>query len=154
MSLYNHIILETRETYEPTANGKGWKSKPVTVERTVISADTYGNKTSPETVRFFNNFGYGSSCRAKKGYTSAGYIVTKINMIAPSKARKIKETYQFLYKPDMVNKGGFRENDILSRAVTFEIDTESDTVAFYTGADESGHRDGCEWSLIEYRWVG
>ena len=86
-------ISMKKETYLKTTSGKSWKSKPETVENETISADFYKNYV--DSVPFFNNFGYGASCRAYKGYCMAGYIPVKVVTISPQQEKKIVTTFYF-----------------------------------------------------------
>lgn len=86
-------ITKKVEKYLRTESGKSWKSKPESVETEVVSAEHYINYV--ESVPFFNNFGYGASCRAYNGYTCAGYIPVKITSISPMRETKLVATFTF-----------------------------------------------------------
>ena len=90
----NSVNIEMKkETFIKTASGRSWKSKPETSETETITADFYKNYI--ESVPFFNNFGYGASCRAYSGYCVAGYIPLKVVTVSPNQEKKIVATFCF-----------------------------------------------------------
>lgn len=90
----NSVNIEMKkETFIKTTSGRSWKSKPETTETETITADFYKNYI--ESVPFFNNFGYGASCRAYKGYCVAGYIPLKVVTVSPNQEKKIVATFYF-----------------------------------------------------------
>lgn len=147
------IILEKTEIYEPTVSGRYFKKSPVQVERTVISAKNYYYKVDTNTIKFFNWRDINASMRAYKNYTVAGYVTTRITTIAPHRAYRRVESYEILNKAPMIESAGYREIDILNRAVIFERDNDN-CISFYTDVDETGHRDGAQYSLTLHRWIG
>ena len=89
----NYIITMQKTVYVRTESGKSWKKKPVSVEKKVIDRRFYENYIN--SVHFFNNFGYGSSCRAYYGYTYAGYIPVSVVTISPFKEERHVVRFSF-----------------------------------------------------------
>ena len=73
------------ETYERTASGKSWKSKPVSAGKAEITEEEYKNIIG--SVSFFRNLG--GYERVIKGYTCEGYIPVRLISISPNKETKI-----------------------------------------------------------------
>lgn len=86
------ITLKT-ERFEPTASGKGWKSKPSETETETVSAEFYENMVKG--VPFFTDRSLGASCRAEWGYTKYGYIPYRVVTIHPFHSRKTVTTFEF-----------------------------------------------------------
>lgn len=75
------ILTLIREEY----NKAGTQWKLINTEKETINREFYINLVSAK--RFFN--GLGSSERHYKTYTRHGYIVTRINSIAPDRKSKV-----------------------------------------------------------------
>lgn len=86
-------ITLTEYTYNRTASGKSWKSKPATVEHSTISWEQYLNMTSPDTCRFFRRLG--GSEFIKRSWTAYGYLPVKLISCNPSKDIKIIRVFNF-----------------------------------------------------------
>ena len=86
------INLTTTE-YEKTESGKSWKSKPVLVEKEVITRDQYNNLTGDDTLRFFRRLG-GSQVVACC-YTKHGFIIVQLSSCNPDRTRKIVREFSF-----------------------------------------------------------
>lgn len=86
-------IEKTTKTFSRTESGKSWKAKPDTIEKETVSAQFYTNYV--DSVSFFNNYGYGASCRAYKGYCKAGFIPVKVTTVSPFRETKIVTTFDF-----------------------------------------------------------
>ena len=84
------IITHTRKTYERTATGKSWKSKPTEEKTETIKPEYYTNYVT--SIPFFNNLG---TCRAQHRYTPAGYLPTVITSISPDRNVKHVDSFHF-----------------------------------------------------------
>ena len=84
-------IIHSRYTYEPTASGKGWKSKPTEAKSKTVTPQFYTNFVN--SIPFFNRLG---TCRAQRHYTAVGYLPTVITSISPN--REIKHVDVFLFR--------------------------------------------------------
>lgn len=138
-----YIALKTVEIFERTDSGKSWKKNPVKVYRWIIDHNTYNDMVN-DAVRYKYRIG--------RSYTYAGYVPTTITTVESN--TKVLDSFVILYKPYLFETAGYREKDIVERAVIFEHDVKNDTYTFYTSADDSGHRDGCEYSFKLNRWIG
>ena len=93
------MIIMEKKTYSRTESGKGWKSKPDTIEREEITLENLKNRTSNETARFFGGWwhtdnGYMKGVfRREYGYTYYGYLPIAVTIVNPWKTTKIVETY-------------------------------------------------------------
>ena len=90
-----YTIIHKREVYSRTASGKSWKKYPDSVTTEEVERTFYNNFV--DSVRFFNNFGFGASCRAFRSYTIAGYIPTRIVTISPGRSEKHVDEFRFEY---------------------------------------------------------
>jgi len=86
------VTMKT-ERFEPTASGKGWKSKPRETEVETISADFYQNYV--RSVPYMTDRNLGANCRAEWGYTKAGYIPYRVVTIHPFRSLKTVTTFEF-----------------------------------------------------------
>ena len=86
-------ITQILEHYSRTASGKSWKKNPDSIEKKEIPAQHYNNYV--QSIGFFNNFGYGASCRAEHGYTYAGYIPVRVTTVSPGQDQKIVARFVF-----------------------------------------------------------
>ena len=115
----DYLILRTIRRYNPTDSGKGWKSKPSEIDRAVIDNRQYVNYVTA--VPWFNNYGDGAYCRAHEHYTEAGYLPSEIISVGPFHCKKVVATFEFIPRRALIKTAGYREKDILSRAVDFEL---------------------------------
>lgn len=83
----------TEYTYNRTASGKSWRSKPDTVEHSTVSWEQYLRMTSPETCRFFRLLG--GSEFVKRSYTAYGYIPVELISCDPFREIKIIRIFDF-----------------------------------------------------------
>ena len=96
MSSYTYTpakITMTRKVYHRTASGKCWKKNPDEVEVEEITRENYGNRTSRETVRFFNGL-FGGTCTARYSYSRFGYTPYRITLVNPSGDERIVERFE------------------------------------------------------------
>jgi hypothetical protein len=112
------IILKETKIHHKTASGKCWSTIPASEEREIVTPKHYENFVS--SVTWFNNYGYGSSCRAKWKYTNAGYLPFKISSISPYQEEKHVVTFEFINKSILENAAGYREMEIMKKAVCYE----------------------------------
>ena len=94
----NHIsgnweIKRTTCKYSRTASGKSWKAKPDGTSEEIINAEHYNNFV--DSIAFFNNWDNGT-CRGYRGYTFAGYVITKVTTISPWRDTKFVVTFEFI----------------------------------------------------------
>lgn len=91
-----YIYTMTKEEYSLTDSGKGFKSKPDTVETEVITEDQYRKITDTETLKFFRRLG--GSEHATRCYTSAGYLITKLTSKSPCRDVKVVRKFKIEWK--------------------------------------------------------
>lgn len=156
-----YLILRTIKTYSRTASGKSWKSKPDEIECEIQKPEWYENYIT--SIPFFNNFGYGASCRGQYSYTMAGYIPTEVTSISPGQTTKKVAEFEFIYKPEMEEQAGWREKEVLQKATMFEIEAYKE---YYNqhyptygkritliNPKESGVTHSAIWDTGKRRWV-
>lgn len=114
----SYLILRATETYTRTASGKSWKAHPDTVTREIITPEHYTNLIT--SVPFFNNFGFGASCRTTLNYTVAGYVPVTITTIAPYHETREVIHISFLSRDDLEKNAGYREKEIIKNATSFK----------------------------------
>lgn len=90
---FGYRITMRKETYTRTKSGKSWKTKPDTIETETVSKEFYDNYIGSCT--FFNNFGYGASCRKYYGYSYIGYIPINVVTVSPYREKKIVAWFKF-----------------------------------------------------------
>ena len=86
-------ITMTQKRYERTKSGKNFSTIPIESTTQVATESFYKNYI--DSISFFNNFGYGASCRGYKNYTLNGYIITKVVTISPFHLTKIVTEFIF-----------------------------------------------------------
>ena len=89
-----YIITKKEATYTRTASGKGWKSKPDSIETKIVDGRHYSNYI--QSIPFFNNWGDGASCRAEHEYTFAGYLPVHVVTVSPY--QEIKKDVWFTFE--------------------------------------------------------
>lgn len=88
------IEVEVMEsTYNRTASGKSWKSKPDEIQHLKVSWEQYLEMNSTETCRFFRNLG--GYEKVDCSYTSRGYLPIRLISINPDRTIKIIREYYF-----------------------------------------------------------
>ena len=65
-----------------------------------ITQEQHKNATSDDTIRFFSRLG--GSETVTRGYTAAGYIVTKIVSISPNRQEKTVRDYTINYNEELL----------------------------------------------------
>ena len=91
------IITMRKSVYGRTETGKAWKTRPEEQETTEITPEYYTNYI--RSIPFFNNFGFGSSCKCYKGNCIAGYnLPYKVVTISPYMETKIVAEFYFTCK--------------------------------------------------------
>lgn len=73
-------ITHRKQVFFRTDSGKSWKSKPEKEYSETITAEFY--EYFVQSVPFFDGL-FGGKCRARCGYTIAGYIPVVIKSINP-----------------------------------------------------------------------
>ena len=151
-----YLILRTIKTYSRTESGKSWKSKPDEIEREIQKPEWYENYIT--SIPFFNNFGYGASCRGRYSYTMAGYIPTEVVSISPGQTTKKVATFEFVYKPEMEEQAGWREKEVLQKATMFEIERYVRDIGTHRritliNPKESGVTHSATWDTYSRKWV-
>ncbi len=134
----HYLIMVTIETYNRTESGKNWKNKPDKIQQQIYKDKNYTNYIS--SIPFFNNFGYGSYCRGYKSYTAAGYLVTRVISVNPGSSVKKVAYFRFISKDILKLNAGYRENDIIDNARTWEkfpTDNKHDCISFITADNKS-----------------
>lgn len=132
----NYLIFRTIETFERTASGKSWKSKPDEVENNIIPPKHYTNYITA--VPFFNNFGDGAYCRAAWSYNAPGYLPTTVTTVSPFKQTKKVARFWFFKIDTLLINAGWREKEIVKNAKRFEVEyiDGRKLIHFYT--DDTG----------------
>lgn len=142
-----YFIIRNRFKQDRTPSGR-WSRKTYDHEREAMSAFEYGNATSPDTLRFF-------SARATRGYTKAGYMVTRAVLpVGWNAATRMVEEYTLVEIPR--EAFGAREALIVdaARSATLHTDGGRELVTFATACDESGHCETCDYDIAARRFVG
>ena len=142
-----YFIIRNRFKQDRTPSGR-WSRKTYDHEREAMSAFEYGNATSPDTLRFF-------SARATRGYTKAGYMVTRAVLpVGWNAATRMVEEYTLVEIPR--EAFGAREALIVdaARSATLKVDGGRELVTFASAADGSGHCETCEYDVAARRFVG
>ena len=80
--MYTIQLTETR-----IENGKK------TIEVKTIDKEQYNNITDVQTLKWFRRLG--GSERARKNYTSKGYLITKLISTSPDKSTKVIRHFNF-----------------------------------------------------------
>lgn len=145
-----YLIMVKIETYNRTESGKCWKNKPSEVENKVYTDENYTNYIT--SIPFFNNFGYMSSCRAKKSYTIAGYLPTIVTTINPDSSVKKIATFKFYNKDYIFLNAGYREKEIINNAryyQEFKSDNNHNCITFITADNKS-----CVYDFKNNNFVG
>ena len=75
-----------------------WELQSATEEE--ITGEQYKNATSDDTIRFFRRLG--GSETVTRGYTAAGYIITKIVSISPDRQKKTVRDYTINYNEELL----------------------------------------------------
>lgn len=86
-------ITMHKSRYERTKSAKNFSTIPTESTTQVVTESFYKNYI--DSISFFNNFGYGASCRGYKNYTLNGYIITKVVTISPYHLEKIVTVFTF-----------------------------------------------------------
>lgn len=128
----NFMILRTLETFNST--NSGFQTKPCEVKKEIIPSEYYTNYIA--SIPFFNNFGYGATCRAYWQYTRAGNLPTRVTSVSPGRKEKKVATFKFIDKYSMLKAAGWRERDIIERATTFELKHEDSSQMLYIYCDD------------------
>jgi len=88
-------ITMTQQTFEKSGKTT-YKLKPQDNDGTFeISEQQYNNIVGDDTLRFFRRLGGSES--ATRGYTSCGYVITKLVSTSPDKSRRTIRTFKFEY---------------------------------------------------------
>lgn len=154
----NYVILMEKKTFTRTASGKGWKSKPDEVKRSVFTPTQYNNFLS--FVPIWND-------RVEKSYTCAGYLPVKVTSTSPDGSTKSVAWFEFVYKPDMEEVAGWREKEVMRTATTYEVEYSRQriTSGFLEGGycthkyitlinpDESGVTHSATYDEYHHKWV-
>lgn len=82
-----------KSTYNRTASGKSWKSKPDKIQRLKVPWEQYLDMNSTRTCRFFRNLG--GYEKVERSYTSSGYLPIRLISISPDRTIKIIREYYF-----------------------------------------------------------
>lgn len=142
-----YFIIRNSFKQDRTPSGR-WSRKTYDHEREALSAFEYGNATSPDTLRFF-------SARATRGYTKAGYMVTRVVLpMAWGTDTRMVEDYTMVEIPR--EAFGTREALIVdaARSATLKVDGGRELVTFATAGDGSGHCEACVYDVAARRFVG
>lgn len=155
----DYVILVTITEFSSTPSGKSWRKTPVSVSRKVVSPEWYTNYITA--IPFFNNFDHGAYCRAKQGYTRAGYLPTEVVTVSPGRERKIVAEFDFLSRSELEEKAGWREREVLSMTNRFGLEIYNDwnggrpiygrRIEFHT--DDAGVTASATWDTGLRRWV-
>lgn len=116
----SYLILCDEQRYARTESGRSWKRKPDTIETHVYRAEQYQNCV--QSVQWFKNVFGARNERAEWGYTRAGYLPIKITSVSPDGAEKVVYSFKFAPLDRMEAGAGWRENEILKKAHSFEIE--------------------------------
>lgn len=141
----DYLVLRTVEMYHKTASGKSWQKKPYAVDREVFKTKNY--------ERFIQSIPYFNS-RAYWNYTVAGYIPVKVTTVSPDREIKQVDSFRFISLYDLRKKAGWRENEILKNAKTFETEYIDGKyfVHLHTGMD--GVTASGSFEFESKKWVG
>lgn len=142
-----YFIIRNRFKQDRTPSGR-WSRRTYDHECEAMSAFEYGNATSPDTLRFF-------SARATRGYTKAGYMVTRAVLpVGWNAATRMVEEYTVVEIPR--EAFGTREALIVdaARSAVLKTDGGRKLVTFATACDESGHCETCDYDIAARRFVG
>ncbi len=116
----DYLVLIKLETFNRTASGKSWKSKPTETSQRIYTPVQYTNYITA--IPFFNNFGDGAYCRGKWEYTMAGYLPTIITTVSPFRTVKKKASFLFIKKSRLLNRAGWREKEIVKNAKSWKME--------------------------------
>lgn len=116
----SYLILCDEQKFKRTASGRSWKSKPIETDRYVYRAEQYQNCV--QSVQWFKNMFGARNERAEWGYTRAGYLPIKLTSVSPDGSEKVVRTFNFAPLARMAETAGWRENEILQKAVDFNLE--------------------------------
>lgn len=142
-----YFIIRNRFKQDRTPSGR-WSRKTYDHEREALSAFEYENATSPDTLRFF-------SARATRGYTKAGYMVTRAVLpVGWSAGTRMVEDYTLVEIPREAL--GTREALVVDAARSAVLKTAGgrELVTFAAACDGSGHCETCVYDVAARRFVG
>ena len=151
-----YIILRTIKTYERTDSGKSWKKNPSEVEQDIQSPEFYTNYIT--SIPFFNNWGDGAYCRGHYTYTIAGYLPTTVITVSPFQTVKKVAEFRFIYRPDLEESAGWREQEVLKNATEFNVETYQKDYGVHRRIEfinpkESGVTHSATWDTYGRKWV-
>lgn len=86
-------IIETKTIWTKNPDTKTTYLKE-SEEITELTKEQHGNRTNRDTSAYFRRLG--GSETAVMGYTSAGYLCTKLTSTSPDKLTKIIRTFKFI----------------------------------------------------------
>jgi hypothetical protein len=147
----NYLILCTISTYERTASGKSWQAKPQEVEKIVYKPRNYTNYIT--SIPFFNNFGDGAYCRATWGYTTPGYLPTRVISVSPYQQTKKVACFEFIPVERLTLNAGWRENFIIENARYFERFTQDSATYLKLITTEKDGKHAGVINLKNNQWV-
>lgn len=142
-----YFIIRNRFKQDRTPSGR-WSRRTYDHEREAMSAFEYENATSPDTLRFF-------SARATRGYTKAGYMVTRAVLpVGWSAGTRMVEDYTLVEIPR--EAFGTREALVVDAARSAVLKTAGgrELVTFAAACDGSGHSETCVYDVAARRFVG
>ena len=146
-----YMIFVSIDTFSRTDSGKSWKVKPDATDHYIYNDERYTNYVSA--IPFFNNFGGGAYCRAHNGYTVAGYLPYEVVTVSPAREIKKVARFTFIHRSDLEKKSGFRERDIIDRAITWQYFTDDKKhIELFTGKKE-GEIKTAVFNRLTYEWV-
>lgn len=142
------IILCSIATHSATPGGN-FRKNPDTVENYVYRAEHYENYIT--SIPFFNNWGDGASCRAYRNYTMAGYLPTYVVTVSPFRTCKKRAMFRFIPVSDMRHSAGYRENDIIDNAHSYELRNEDNSTMLYLYTNDGS---GAIYDIKRHCWRG
>ena len=146
-----YMIFVSIDTFSRTNSGKTWKQQPDESDHYIYNDERYTNYVSA--IPFFNNFGGGAYCRAHCGYTTAGYLPVEVVTVSPNRDVKKIARFSFIYKGDLTRNAGYREADVIERAITWQYFTDDKRhIELFTGSRD-GEIKTAVFDRISYKWV-
>ena len=157
----NTDFMVLTERQEMAKNGRSWDITET--DKRIFTPEQYTNFVTAapwfnRVFRYdFNGNRTKAICTIKCGYTCAGYLPTSSDNIAPDGMKKTHTKLNILYKKGMLDKAGYRERDILSRAKTWDYDWANgmEVYTFYA-SDPAGQYENlyASFSITKNCWIG
>lgn len=139
------LVLRTLEIYHRTESGKAWRKKPHLVDKEVFKNQNY--EWFIQSVPVFNSRAYWHN-------TKAGYLPTRVTTVSPDRREKYVDRFQFVSLYELRETAGWRENEIIERAKTFEIETVENRQVLHLYTGDNGVTSSGSFEIMAKRWIG